>query len=146
MNKVVAFLKSKTFGEWASVATALLTVFGLIFYACLISVSFETTEAPAAVIVLGIVTIALAAVAFFKDFFQVVTIAECAAAFITFSLFVKGRVSYFAFYITGDVMDTGLSPFFVIAAGFFVLAMVSAVIAFCLSKNKNKYINQEEKL
>lgn len=141
MRIVKNFLAKKAPGFYFTAATLLCSLLGLIFFICLTNVSFESTEAPATVIVLAVVVMVLCLVTGVKDCFKVPSLATLVLAMVTLCTFITGRVSYFAFYISGDVMDTGLSPFFVLTAVFLLLAVVTSVMAMCFKQEK--IINKE---
>lgn len=86
-----------------------LTALSLIFYRVLTASSFESTEnAP-------LVTVLLAAAA---------------------AAFAAGRASYVAFYLTGDVMNTGLSVFFILTCVALVLAVALSIAAMAAGSRK----------
>lgn len=136
MRTVKNFFARKSLGFYFTAATLLCSLLGLIFFKCLTNVSFESTETPVKVIVLAVVVIVLCLATGFKDYFKALSLATLVLSMVTLCSFVTGRVSYFAFYISGDVMDTGLSPFFVLTAVFLLLAVVTSVLAMCFKQEK----------
>lgn len=93
-----------------------LTALSLIFYRVLTASSFESTENVPLVTVLLAAALVLGAVA--------------AAAF------AAGRASYVAFYLTGDVMNTGLSVFFILTCVALVLAVALSIVAMAAGSRK----------
>lgn len=129
MNNKVS-LKERTISSWASFGALGASLLGIICFAVLASDSFESTETPAAVIGLAAVCALLGAVCFFwKDLFHALSIAAFFTSLGALGSFAAGRVSYLAFYLSGDVMGTGLSPLFVLSGVFFVLAVIFAALS-----------------
>lgn len=123
-------LKERAASNWASLGALGVSLLGIICFAALSSGSFESTETPAAVIGMAAACALLAAVCFFwKDLFHALSIAAFFTSLGALGSFVAGRVSYLAFYLSGDVMGTGLSPLFILSAVFFVLAVIFASLS-----------------
>lgn len=116
--------------SWASLCALATSLLGIACFAALISGSFESTETPAAVIGTAAACALLSAVCFFwKDLFHALSAASFFASLGALGAFTAGRVSYLAFYFSGDVMGTGLSPLFILSAVFFVLAVIFAALS-----------------
>lgn len=112
-----------------------LTALSLIFYRVLTASSFESTENVPLVTVLLAAALVLGAVAAFKDVLHVpsfLTFTALAAA----AAFAAGRASYVAFYLTGDVMNTGLSVFFILTCVALVLAVALSIAAMAAGSRK----------
>ena len=112
-----------------------LTALSLIFYRVLTASSFESTENVPLVTVLLAAALVLGAVAAFKDVLHVpsfLTFTALAAA----AAFAAGRASYVAFYLTGDVMNTGLSVFFILSCVALVLAVALSIAAMAAGSRK----------
>lgn len=123
-------LKERVTSSWASLGALGASLLGIICFAILVSSSFESTETPAAVIGMACACALLGAVCFFwKDLFHALSIAAFFTSLGALGSFVAGRVSYLAFYLSGDVMGTGLSPLFILSAVFFVLAVIFASLS-----------------
>ena len=111
--------------NWASLCALGTSLLGVICFAALISGSFESTETPAAVIGMAIACALLCTICFvWKDMFHALSVAAFFTSLGTLGAFIAGRVSYLAFYLSGDVMGTGLSPLFILSAILFVLTVV----------------------
>lgn len=121
-----------------SLFTLVLTVLSLIFFRVLTASSFESTENVPLVIGLLIAAIALGAVSCWKDIFHVPTLLTFAALASASAAFAAGRASYVAFYLTGDVMNTGLSVFFLLDCATIILALVLSIAAMAASGRKAK--------
>ena len=111
-----------------------LTALSLIFYRVLTASSFESTENVPLVTVLLAAALVLGAFAAFKDVLHV-------PSFLTFTAlaaaaFAAGRASYVAFYLTGDVMNTGLSVFFILTCVALVLAVALSIAAMAAGSRK----------
>ncbi len=130
------FLKNKEKGFYCSAAAIVLLAIGLVFYRMLTAVSFETTERPVLVILTAFGAILFSLIASYKDFGKVPSILSYAAATLAFFLLLEGRASYLAFYFSGDVMDTGLSPYMVGSFVCFLIAMVAALFAVIFEEDK----------
>lgn len=130
------FLKNKEKGFYCSAAAIVLLAIGLVFYRMLTAVSFETTERPVLVILTAFGAILFSLIASYKDFGKVPSILAYAATTLAFFLLLEGRASYLAFYFSGDVMDTGLSPYMVGSFVCFLLAMVAALFAVIFEEDK----------
>lgn len=112
-----------------------LTALSLIFYRVLTASSFESTENVPLVTILLAAALVLGAVAAFKDVLHVpsfLTFTALAAA----AAFAAGRASYVAFYLTGDVMNTGLSVFFILTCVALVLAVALSIAAMAAGSRK----------
>lgn len=112
-----------------------LTALSLIFYRVLTASSFESTENAPLVTVLLAAALVLGAVAAFKDVLHVpsfLTFTALAAA----AAFAAGRAGYVAFYLTGDVMNTGLSVFFILTCVALVLAVALSIAAMAAGSRK----------
>lgn len=133
---VKKLLKNKSTGFYCSLAAVICTLVGLIVFINLKTVSVESTEIPSAVIALSVVTAILCLITAFKDMFKIPSLLAFTASMITFTVFLKGRVSYLAFYFSGDVMNTGLSPLFIVSCAAFLLSVVFATMAVCLKQEK----------
>ena len=139
------FLERKSKGFCFAVSAALCTLLGLIFFIVLTGVSFETSEQPLLIVVLAFVTLLFELIVCFKDYCRVFSVASFILALVTFFCFVAGRVSYLAFYFTGDVLDTGLSAYFVLAFVFLLLAAVASVLAIVFKQEKSDRAAFEKK-
>lgn len=129
-------LSKKAPGFYVTLLTLILAIAGMIFFNLLSSTAVEQSETPALVFAASAATAVLCIVAAVKDFFKVPSWAAFVAATIAFFVFVSGRVSYVAFYLSGDVMGTGLSAYFIPSAVCFLLMMVFAAAAMCLKQEK----------
>ena len=112
-----------------------LTALSMIFYRVLTASSFESTENVPLVTVLLAAALVLGAVAAFKDVLHVpslLTFTALAAA----AAFAAGRASYVAFYLTGDVMNTGLSVFFILTCIALALAVALSIAAMAAGSRK----------
>lgn len=134
------FFAKKGKGYLFSLAGLALTAIGLIFFRMLTAVSVEQSERPALVIGLAFCTIFFHLIATYKDYAKVPSIAAYATATALFFSLIEGRVSYLAFYFSGDVLNTGLSPYLVSALVLFLLAMVCALFAvLCKQEKEERY-------
>ena len=95
---------------------------------------YEASEQPAKVIVLSAVCALLAAAAGIRNLFHVPGAAAFALAVLTFFTFISGRVSYLAFYFSGDAMATGFSPMFAVTAVLMLAGVVVSAIALFAEK------------
>ena len=136
MQSNTGFFRRKAAGFYCTVATVLLSLVGALLFWLLSQASVEATETPALVIGFSAACIVLCIVAAIKDFFKVPTLLAFVSAMIAFGAFAGGRVSYVAFYFSGDVMNTGLSPLFIVSAVCFLLAIVTSVMAICFKQEK----------
>lgn len=137
MNKVKQFFKQKSIGFYFNLATLIFMIIAVICFSQLIKVSEIMEEQPAAVIALCIVAVLISIAAGYKDWFRALTIAELVFVSATFFLFIGGRVSYLAYYFSGDIMGTGLSPLFILSAVFMVIALVASILAICFKQEKS---------
>ena len=112
-----------------------LTALSLIFYRVLTASSFESTENVPLVTVLLAAALVLGAVAF-KDVLHVPSFLTFTALAAAAAAFAAGRASYVAFYLTGDVMNTGLSMFFILTCVALVLAVALSIAAMAAGSRK----------
>ena len=130
------FLEKKEKGFWCSAAAIVLFAVGLVFYRMLTAVSFETTERPVLVILFAFAAILFSLIASYKDYGKLPSILAYADATVTFFTLLEGRASYLAFYFTGDVMHTGLSPYMIGSFVCFLLGMLAALFAVIFEEDK----------
>lgn len=136
MERIKEFLKTKSIGFYFLLATVLLLLLGLIFFSVLFNVSVEGDEQPALILTLTILSILLLLLSAYKDFFHVPSLIAFVLTTIVLFVFITGRVSYLAYYFTGDIQGTGLSPFFILSFVFFLLAYVGTICSVVLKKTK----------
>lgn len=136
MEKIKAFFVKKEKGFYLEAASALCLVLGLLFFLCLTSVSTEESEKPVLVITLTFVTILLAFIACYKDYFRVFSVAEFVLSAVTLFKLLEGRISYLAFYFSGDVVDTGLSPYLILALVFYLLSLLCSLFGVVFKQEK----------
>ncbi len=113
-----------------------LTALSLIFFRILTASSFESTENVALVTVLLAAALVLGVLAAFKDVLHVPSLLTFAALAVAAAAFTAGRASYVAFYLTGDVMNTGLSVFFILTCIALVLAIALSIAAMAAGSRK----------
>lgn len=138
VDKIKSFFGDKSIGFYCSLTAALCLLLGVIFFAALTGVSEEATESPATVIAFAVVGLLLCLLTAVKDIFKLPSLVAMTFAFMTFGAFIKGRISYLAFYFSGDVMNTGLSPLFILSFIFILLAAIASCMAVFLNQEKNK--------
>lgn len=131
-----SFLNQKSTGFYMTLATLACTLLGILFFSMLTSNSFESSEQPGVVITVAAVTAVLCVVTAWKDMFKVPSLASFVMATVTFFMFLSGRISYVAFFLSGDVMGTGLSVYFVLSAVCFLAAMVLSIVALYMKQEK----------
>lgn len=132
------FFAKKEKGFWFSLLAVVLFAAGLVFYRMLTSVSFETTERPVLVILFAFGAILMSLIAAYKDWSKVPSILAYAAATVAFFTLLEGRTSYLAFYFSGDVMNTGLSPCMTGSFVCFLLGMLAALFAVIFEEDKDR--------
>ncbi len=131
-----ALLAKKERGFYCSAAAFLCTVLGLVFFLLLASVSPEESENPTVITAVSFAALVLHAVVCFKDYYKVPSIAAYAASTVAFLMFMGGRASYLAFYFSGDVLNTGLSVFMILAAVCYLAALIAALLAVVFKQEK----------
>lgn len=129
-------LIKKAKGFYFSGATLVSVLLGLLSFFLLTSKGFESAEIPGAVIGCAVATMVLCLVTMWRDLFHVFSLLSFVMATATFFVFLSGRISYLAFYFSGDVMGTGLSPFFVLSAVCFLISLVLSAAAMCFPQEK----------
>lgn len=70
-------------------------------------------------------------VCIFRDWGKIVSLVSFALAAASFAYILAGRISYLAFFMSGDVMGTGLSLFLLLALLFVLGAAAADVVAMC---------------
>lgn len=131
------FLQKKAIGFYATVLTFLCLLAGLISFIVLIQGPVEADENPTMVIVLAIAAMALCLVAAYRDLFKVPTLAAFVCTVALTFFYIRGRVSYLAYYFSGDVMGTGLSPMFIVGAVCFITALAASACGMCMEQEKS---------
>lgn len=89
----------------------------------------ESAEKPMLVILLSALSAAFAILASIKNILHIPSLAAFALSVAAFFALLTGRVSYLAFYFSGDAMATGLSTFLVLSAILMLTGIVAATIA-----------------
>ena len=130
------FLETKEKGFFCSAAAVIFFAAGLVFYRMLTAVSFETTERPLLVTLFTFAAILFSMIASYKDFGKVPSILAYAASTVAFFTMIEGRGSYLAFYFSGDVMNTGLSPYMIVTFVCYLLATLCALFAVIFEEDK----------
>lgn len=87
--------------------------------------SYEATEMPELVLLSGVLACVAALVGSWRNWFHVLHLTAFVGAVCALFLMLSGRISYLAFYFSGDAMATGLSPMLVAA---FVFALGAVVL------------------
>ncbi len=131
-------LNGKGKGFILSLGTLIPAILSLVFFRMLTASSFESTENVP--LVTGLLTgaIVLCALTTWKDVFHVPSLLTFAALSAATAAFAAGRASYVAFYLSGDVMNTGLSPLFLATCVLLVLSLALSIAALSASQAKNK--------
>lgn len=137
MQKIKEFFTARGLGFYFSLATIIALVIGLGCFSALAGISQEASESPATVTGLAVAAIVVCLAAALFDFKRIFSLA--ALVLVSFMLFnfIGGRVSYLAYYFSGDILGTGLSPYFIVSAVFFIVSLVCAICAVCFSQKKS---------
>ncbi len=112
-------------------------VLSVISFVMLHQASYEASENTALVIILAVITLILGIVGQIFDVKKIVSLAAYVMSVVTLCSLVAGRVSYLGFYLAGDVMNTGLSVFFVTTVIFMILGIVFAAMGTKPQKEQN---------
>ena len=99
-----AFLAEKGKGFYATMTTAVCLLAGILCFVVLLQGPVEADENPALVICLAVAALVLCLVSAYKDFFKLPTLAAFICTTIAAIFYLRGRVSYLAYYFTGDVL------------------------------------------
>lgn len=127
---------AKDKGFYATVATMLCLLAGIICFALLLQGPTEADENPPLVIGFAVAALVSCLAAAYKDLFKFPTLAAFVCTTLATFLYLRGRVSYLAYYFTGDVLGTGLSPAFVLGAICFIAALVASICGMLLEQEK----------
>ena len=113
-----------------SLSAAVLNVLAVIFYVIMwLTTPYEATETPVLAIVFALLAAAVSVAASHKNWFHAVNLAGFVLSVIAMFVMIAGRISYLAFYFSGDAMATGLSPMLVAALICSLAAVVASVAA-----------------
>lgn len=137
MNKIKRFFGNKAIGFYFDLATLVFMLLSLCVFSVLAKVSYQIDEKPEAITAFCIVAMVVSVVAGYKDWFRAVTLLNLVFTSAALFTFVYGRVSYVVYYFAGDIMETGLSPLFILCALFLILGLVSSVLAICFKQEKS---------
>lgn len=91
----------------------------------------ESGENVGAVMLVLFFALAVNAACIFVDCFKIISLASFVMSLVAFCMILSGRISYLAFFFSGDVMGTGLSLFLILAVLFMALAIAGGVVAVC---------------
>ena len=134
MNKILAQLWKDNRSK-ISFSAGVLNVLAVIFYVIMwLTTPYEATETPVIVIACGLLAGAVAVVASHKNWFHVVSLSAFVLAVVTLFVMLSGRISYLAFYFSGDAMATGLSPMLVAAVICALLTVIATATAIFVEK------------
>lgn len=135
-------------------ASFILSLLSFISLICMHAYSVVEGESYASLLVLNIFLILLEAgltaygwipeYPFTKSVHFGLTSISFVLTLVAFFVLLGGRVSYFAFFVSGDIQGTGLSLFFVLAALFLVILSVLNLVNVILDlKTKENTLNEE---
>lgn len=130
------WIKKKNLGFYFETGNVLCMILGLILFISMISTTNETTDKTVLVLLIGIISIVCGSICLYKDFFKSMSLISFIASTITLFAFICGRVSYVAFYLSGDVMGTGLSPLFVLSFVFLLMSFICSIVGMTLKQEK----------
>lgn len=94
----------------------------------------ESGENVTAVCLLLIACLAVNVVSIFWDYGRIVSLVAFVLSVVSFFYMLAGRISYLAFFMSGDVMGTGLSLFLILAVIFMLGVIAADVVAMCAKK------------
>lgn len=137
MDAIKNFFKKKYLGFWFTIASFVLLILSIILFALLSSSSEVIDETPSTIFALLGVAAAVSLVVGYKDFFHAVSIIQLLFVSVVTFLFIYGRVSYLAYYFSGDIMGTGLSVWFIVTFILLLATLVSSILAICFKQEKN---------
>lgn len=136
MEKVKTFFRSKGLGYWFTLGTTVFLFLSLLAFILLFRESTVIEERPAAVIALISIAIVISLAVGFKDYYNILSIVLFAVTIASFFLFIYGRVSYLAYYFSGDIQGTGLSIWCVISFITLLFSTVSSILGLCFRHTK----------
>ncbi len=96
----------------------------------------ESGENVGGIILLLFFTLAVNFVCIFIDYFKLISLASFIMSVVSFCVILASRISYLAFFFSGDVMGTGLSLFFIFALLFMAFAVAGGAVAVCSPKKE----------
>lgn len=135
MNKIMNIILKDNRSK-LSVITGALSLLTFVFFVIMWQTTrAETSEMPMIVIIFSLVTAIVSVAATYKNWFHAVNLVAFISSVITFFIMIAGRVSYLAFYFSGDAMATGLSPMLVVALIFALFTVISAALAIFFEKS-----------
>lgn len=135
MNKIMNIILKDNRSK-LSVITGALSLLTFVFFVIMWQTTrAETSEMPMIVIIFSLVTAIGSVAATYKNWFHAVNLVAFISSVITFFIMIAGRVSYLAFYFSGDAMATGLSPMLVVALIFALFTVISAALAIFFEKS-----------
>lgn len=132
----MSFFEKKAKGFYFELVSGVCMLLALIFFGCLLGNTSETTDKTVLVLTTGILSIICCLVCLYKDYFKALSLGTFVLSTVALISFVAGRVSYVAFYLSGDVMGTGLSVWFVLTLVFMLLGFVASIVGMILRQEK----------
>ncbi|MCX4313566.1 MAG: hypothetical protein OSJ83_06900 [Clostridia bacterium] len=103
----------------------------------------ESGENIGGIILLLFFALAANTACIFIDYFKAFSIVSFILSVVSFCVILGGRISYLAFFFSGDVMGTGLSLFLILALLFVLGAVAGSVLAVC-GKNDSSPFRAKE--
>lgn len=129
---------------WTRFACAIASLFALVFFLLLAFTAPEEGE-NIALIAWMIGGSFLGALALsFHDYWHIPSILTTFLTSFSFFLIVQSRVDYLAYYLAGDVNQTGLSAFLIFAALFALIAFIMAIISAIASSGEAALSRRKE--
>ena len=119
-----------------SLIAAVLSLLALEFYIAMWkSTPFESSEQPVMVIIFAVLSVVIMAFAAFTNIFHIPNIAGFVMTMATFFTCVAGRVSYVAFYLSGDAMATGFTALLPVTLAFMLASLIVGIVAIFMEKS-----------
>lgn len=128
---------------YLAIMVLILAIVALISFCLLFTSDTQVDEKPALVIGLTIGAIVSMGMVPCWDVFRLPSMVSMICLFFAFFSFIGGRISYLGYYFTGDILGTGLSPWFVVGAVCYILSLVFAIWIFVMHERKATIIIEE---
>ena len=136
-------IKNKVCISVLSLAALVCSIIALADFFLLRAVSVESSESVGLVVTMFVLSILVTGLCCVFDWNRVVSLAASALSIISLCALFRGRISYLAFFFSGNILGTGLSWYLLLAAIFATAAVVCNLVKACLRPTHSLFKENE---
>ena len=125
-------IKNKVYISALSLAVFVCSIIAVVDFGLLRAVSVESSENAALVVTAFVFCILVSGLSCVFDWHKIASLAAFVLSVISLCALFKGRISYLAFFFSGDILGTGLSWYLLLAAIFAFAAVICSAVKVCM--------------